>query len=394
MKPTTIATINTISSKCPLGLDSLPRVPPEFQKYLNDILKYCQHPKIWKLHQLQDKRSISSLSLLYLQPPLLFIDARSSSSSLESAAFAIDEFLSSHSVVDIIWEPHHISEPHWWILAPHPIGLPGHLFAMFDILQYRHPAVTSASTRFVMNVNCTKDTHNCTPGCDKTKIVVTWCAGWGADTVRFADNLLRSLVDFQPMQIGPVRYPYRKSFPAWNNQIGWSYTFGACQSNFLDCFFLDHSPCPAILADVWNDPGLININQKSNRFISNKPQNENYNTRPLWWKELVGTPTVNIPETMLYDLKGEIALHTAYSYFLRPKYNLRTLIHQKVDSFHLLQDSCAFMHVRRGDILLHGSQSRCTLLLLMCVCTVCIVELIHIYVCIYNCYLLLLNIYC
>lgn len=338
---------------CPTGLEKLPRVSPEFQAYLTDILRFCQHPRILSLSQLHANR-INSISLLYLQPPVLLVDARSA--TLPRASSAIDAFLASHSVLEVVWEPLEESEPRWWVLMPGPLGLPGHIFAMIDRLQWQHPKVTDAASRFKANFNCTMDRAGCTPGCPGTKLVVTWCSGWGADTHRMATELLRSLVDNEPLQIGPVRYPERVSFPAWNDKVGWSYTFGACDSNFLDCFFLDHSPCPPIRADVWNDPGQININQSSPRFKSSRPENDNFDTKPVWWKQIAGPPT-NQPSSH-QDLRGSVVNHILYSYFFRPKYDLRRRIQLAVHEFGLKQDSCAFVHVRRGDVLLHGVHSR------------------------------------
>ena len=226
---------------------------------------------------------------------------------------------------------------------------------MIDKLQWQHPDVADAAARFKANLNCTKNNAGCTPGCPTTKLVVTWCSGWGADTNRMANELLRSLVDDEPLQIGPVRYPERVSFPAWNNKVGWSYTFGACESNFLDCFFMDHSPCPPLKADVWNDPGMININQSSPRFKSSKPENDNFNAKPLWWKHILGSSTNHQSDQ---DLRGHVVNHILYSYFFRPKYDLRRRIQLALHQFSLAQDSCAFVHVRRGDVLLHGVSSR------------------------------------
>ena len=334
---------------CPKDLSNLPRVRPEFQVYLNDILSHCQRPSVLTLSQLQVKR-ISSLQLLYLHPPVFIVDARAF--NLSRAGMIIDSFLASHSVLEIVWEPLDELEPKWWVMMPRPIGLPGHIFAMIDILQWQHPSVRDTVQKYKANFNCSKENAGCTPGCPNTKVVVTWCSGWGADTNHMAEELLRSLVDNEPLQIGPVRYPFRKSFPAWNDKIGWSYTFGACNSNFLDCFFMDHSPCPPIIADVWNDPGLININQSSPRFKSRKPENENFESRPSWWKRVEGSVQPR------QDLRGDVVRHTLYTYFIRPKYELRRKVQIAVDRFSMEQDSCVFLHVRRGDILLHGVHSR------------------------------------
>jgi len=38
-----------------------------------------------------------------------------------------------------------------------------------------------------------------------------------------------------------------------------------------------------------------------------------------------------------------------HTLFFRPKYHIRREVHRRVEQFNLLQDSCATMHVRRGD---------------------------------------------
>ena len=58
----------------------------------------------------------------------------------------------------------------------------------------------------------------------------------------------------QPFQVAPVHLGVRASPPIWDFTIGWSYTFGACPSHFLDCYFLEHSPCPQLEVDVEDVP--------------------------------------------------------------------------------------------------------------------------------------------
>jgi hypothetical protein len=63
------------------------------------------------------------------------------------------------------------------------------------------------------------------------------------------------------------------------------------------------------------------------------------------------------PEHTIGQLNGKIAEQVLYTYFLRPKYAVRQLIHERVRAFKLA-DSCAVMHVRRGDSIMHDTQSR------------------------------------
>ena len=52
-----------------------------------------------------------------------------------------------------------------------------------------------------------------------------------------------------PFQAAPLELGWRAVPPLWGGTVGWSYTYRGCASNFLDCFFLDHSPCPLVEVD-------------------------------------------------------------------------------------------------------------------------------------------------
>lgn len=78
--------------------------------------------------------------------------------------------------------------------------------------------------------------------------------------------------------------------------------------------------------------------------------------RPPWWKALVGEETSDIPEDSLLDLGDHHANQVLYSYFMRPKYRYRRALDAAVKAFYLKQDSCVFMHVRRGDAILDNNQ--------------------------------------
>lgn len=173
MVPLNIATVRMHSdSKCPT-LKNLPGVPQAFQTYIDSILSFCHHPKILTIQQLRSSK-MSSLRALSIYPPILFVDARKT--DIHKAALVVDSFLASRSVLDVVWEPASEREPMWWILMSKPRGMPGHLFALLDVLQWKHPFVHSAKTRFKDDLNCTRDRH-CTPGCPNTKVVVAWRSG-------------------------------------------------------------------------------------------------------------------------------------------------------------------------------------------------------------------------
>jgi hypothetical protein len=182
----------SVLPKCPM-LSNLPRVDATFQSFIDGILTPCQQPKIIASAQLETKH-LSSLSLLYLHPPVLFVDGRGSR-NIQDAASLVDKFLASHGVMEVAWEPMEDSDPRWWVLLPRPPGMPGHLFAMIDMLQWRHPFVTSAASRFNGNYNCTKD-KVCVPGCPGSLIVGAWCSGWGADSQHMSSHFARAVLDF------------------------------------------------------------------------------------------------------------------------------------------------------------------------------------------------------
>ena len=146
----------------------------------------------------------------------------------------------------------------------------------------------------------------------------------------------------------------------WEGVQGWTYAYGACKTNFLDCYFLDHSPCPKIVYSL-RDPRNKDI--QFNRSRLDMPRVRNQEMRPKWWTPLVGRASKMIPETSIRDLShSSIPSRMAfYSYFFRPNYSLRRSIEQRVKDFGLQKKNgevLAAMHVRRGDVLLHMGQAR------------------------------------
>jgi hypothetical protein len=147
----------------------------------------------------------------------------------------------------------------------------------------------------------------------------------------------------------------------WEGVQGWTYAFDACKTNFLDCYFLDHSPCPKIM---YNLHDRRNRDVKFNRSRLEMPRVENLEMRPKWWAPLVGRPSKLIPEPSIRDLDSEGSVPSRmvfYSYLFRPNYSLRRAVEQRVKEFGLLKkdgEVMAAMHVRRGDVLLHMGQAR------------------------------------
>ena len=159
---------------------------------------------------------------------------------------------------------------------------------------------------------------------------------------------------FEPMQAAPFKLGFRATPPLWGGTIGWLYTFQGCESNFLDCYFLDHSPCPRINLDAASIPGAANVDKS--RFKPD-PNSRPSGAYPQWWNKVMGLPKPTIPEHTIQDLHGFIATQVMYAYFFRPKYEIRRIIHERIQKFKL-NDECAVMHVRRGDSIMHtGSLS-------------------------------------
>jgi hypothetical protein len=122
---------------------------------------------------------------------------------------------------------------------------------------------------------------------------------------------------------------------------------------FLDSLFSVYS---VTIHHIYLEPGTISMNKS--RFVSNHKGRDDFDELPSWWTTAMGTPHQKMPENTVLNLKDDHASQVFYSYLFRPKYFLRRQLELAVRSFALEQDSCAYMHIRRGDILLHGDDSR------------------------------------
>lgn len=146
-------------TECPL-VPELPGAGERVTALISRAMTDCRMLRVVKSSRL-DWRRVSSLTLLTLEPPLLLVDG--SDQSLEAAAGSVDAFLGPHSVLEVVWEPYAESEPRWWVLVPRPQGMPGHLFAMIDLLQWHHPHV-SAADRYRARPLCNETVPGCVPG--------------------------------------------------------------------------------------------------------------------------------------------------------------------------------------------------------------------------------------
>lgn len=158
----------------------------------------------------------------------------------------------------------------------------------------------------------------------------------------------------------------------WEGQHGWTYTFGGCESDFLDCFFLDHSPCPPVVLDVraLNRSELDLFSFNSSRLLLADGGKVGFELKgdANTWERLVGEGSALVPRRSIRDLWPDAlpSRHVFYSYFFRPKYSLRRAVYERLSKFTEntrqlpggRHPSCATLHVRRGDILFHPNGAR------------------------------------
>ena len=168
-------------------------------------------------------------------------------------------------------------------------------------------------------------------------------SGWGGDTGMMMQNLMRAVMNNYPVQLAPVRLGKRTMPPIWEGVDSWPYMFQGCNhSNFVDCFFLDHSNCPRITFDPKNYPGKSNFDKKR---LEDHPSRQ---VRPSWWSPTVGFPSKHTPEETIEDLFSYTAQHIFYTFFLRPNFRLRREVDEMFQKSPLkMKNKCAVLHVRR-----------------------------------------------
>ena len=184
---------------CPSRL-TLPGASEKLQKKVDDILQHCQDPLIVSSRELKRKTYYSSLALLHIQPPMIFVNA--TDEDLVAAAKAVDRFLAAHSVLDVVWEPMAFDEPRYWILMPRPFGMPGHMFATVDAMQWRHPLVLKGKKKG--QVSCPNPHTKCVPGCQYTQLTGITGSGYSADTYNTYDTLRNGYMRNLPVQMFPT----------------------------------------------------------------------------------------------------------------------------------------------------------------------------------------------
>ena len=355
-----IAKFHHFDAVCP-QLPLLPGASPELTSAISAALKSCANVRIMKSGHL-NAHKVSSFHFLLPNTKLVLIDGHEG--EMSDVTKAVDAFMARHSVLKLVWEPYTDSEPRWFVLMPYPRGMPGHLFAMMDTLQWNHhnyqvdkfsalPSCNRSSSKFA------ETNGECGMGCSQTYLSSITGSGFGADSWHLMLDTRRGLFKNAPIQAAPLKFGDKKiGGPDWSGQIGWTYTFQGCESNFLDCYFLPHSPCRTIMAhpnDVLKDEFRFH-GWKNSSF-----DGADYSNAGKWWYDVFssaipekGSVIPNQSVGSFFDLPAE---QVFYSYMWRRQYFMRKYIHEKVESFNL-NEECAAMHVRRGDSIHHAGQSR------------------------------------
>jgi hypothetical protein len=194
---------------CPSSL-VLPDATQALQSKVDHVLRHCQDPLFIRSRQLKWRRH-HSLNLLLLQPSILFVDG--SDQPLQQAAKSVDLFLAAHSVLDVAWEPMSEDEPQYWVLMPRPLGMPGHLFAAMDAVQWSHPLVIEdASVRQRGRPSCAG--QQCVAGCKHTKLAGITGSGYSADAFNIYEVLRQAFMRNLPVQAFPSTLGKRSTPPS------------------------------------------------------------------------------------------------------------------------------------------------------------------------------------
>ncbi len=129
-------------------------------------------------------------------------------------------------------------------------------------------------------------------------------SGYNADIASISRPFVYTINDKRPLQAAPLTLGIRSSPPYFEGIQGWTYAYGGCASNFLDCYFLDHSPCPKIVFDTVEKPNLL-LTQKEPPSTFDKNRSDlyrpHYKDNPDWWIETVGRATAFIPPDTIKD---------------------------------------------------------------------------------------------
>ena len=337
---------------------------------------------------------LNSLLLLSFNKPLILIDG--SDQLFSNVIKAVDNFLGRYSVLYMIWEPYDAKDPLWFVLCPYPRGMPGHLAAIVDTIQYQNPyimkylGINSTQHHIIKKKRkeqCTLNiTTNCLMGCPKTWLSRITGSGWGADSYHLQLDVRRAVLYNSPYQAAPMTLGLKKSLLSDENlwdigSQGWSYTYGKCKSNFLDCYFLSHSPCPTVQVDPYK---VLKKERRSRVRSWNTKMGDNDRNRIVksneWWSSVMHDEylshykNVYKSKEFLQNLIEEIHFmkkitdfapgHFFKTYMLRPNYELRKYVFEQKKMFNL-NEKCAVLHLRRGDIMGNSAVGKLNILLII-----------------------------
>ena len=129
------------SQQCPQF--QFPNTQDDFSNFLTNKLTTCVDVHFLSPDQLA---FINYHPLEFLRPnkPIFIINA-TTSINLAVAAAQVDDFLGKYSVLHLAWEPYELSDLMYFVLVPLPRGIPGHLAAIVDYIQFNHPVVRKKS---------------------------------------------------------------------------------------------------------------------------------------------------------------------------------------------------------------------------------------------------------
>eukprot|EP00566_Odontella_aurita_P015361 CAMPEP_0113550260 /NCGR_PEP_ID=MMETSP0015_2-20120614/13887_1 /TAXON_ID=2838 /ORGANISM="Odontella" /LENGTH=352 /DNA_ID=CAMNT_0000451055 /DNA_START=454 /DNA_END=1512 /DNA_ORIENTATION=+ /assembly_acc=CAM_ASM_000160 len=137
-----------------------------------------------------------------------------------------------------------------------------------------------------------------------------WSAGWGSDLSNIADGLLYGLDSVRPFQVA-----FKKKNQVWHYAALKNGSKAACASKDMFCYFLPLSRCESGKIDPTPYRATLRAYRKYSHWIMP------YIRRPQQWLR-----------------------HRTYNFIK--------------ESMEAVSTPCAALHVRRGDIVLHGNNSR------------------------------------
>ena len=199
--------------------------------------------------------------------------------------------------------PWHVNGDDWW--SRHPGWKAG---AENDTHYCFEPFSTSRVSNLYKKLYKNQQHNNCSRVITKKM----WQSGWGADLVHIADALLYGLAHGRPIQVSGEPWHYAASKDG---------SRPVCPSKDMYCYFLPLTKCEANPQDVFR-------RSNGSDFLSGNHPN-------------------------LVDRR----IQEVISYVTRPRTWLRKAVYEFSKTIPLTSP-CSVIHVRRADVVLHGTQAR------------------------------------